>query len=793
MAKPRPRLAPLDSASAVHLAAQPPRLRRALDAAAEAWQQALEAPALWTVLFLLAGGWALLPPGFFTAPTVPAGAVAPRDYVAHRDLLLIDEATTREKQARERQEVRPVYDLHLAVARERVRQVETLFARGRRLLEQAGPEEAARASVLAELGRGLRPEGPAGAEGLHMADEQLALLAAKGFRRPLEERLTALFTHALRRGIVTNKALLLENRLHGVTLRNLETGGEQEHFNLFDHLDYPDEARAFLEEEVRDWPDLTRRERRLIVELSLANLPPNLDLNRSETLARRGAAVAAVAPVFNQVRKGQVVARAGDQVTPAQERAIAQLVGDRRVSQRLPPLFGTVLLLALAAGAVWLGLRHERLPHHGRRRLFGEALLLLLLALLGTKLHLVLAGGLARSFDTPPLDSLRSYAYTGPFAATALVAALLFGRQAALLLAVVYAVLVGRMAEAEPWLVLYALGGSLAALYAVERHQFKHRTVLLRVGLLVGLANAVMVLILISLSGGAQRGLLQAGFDLLMGLGGGLLVAAVASFALPALEGALGITTDIKLVELSNTNLPLLRRLAFEAPGTFQHSLMVANLAKEGCEAIGADTVLAYAGALYHDVGKVHRPEYFIENQRPGHNRHDKLAPSMSALILVNHVKEGVELARRHKLPQRLVDAVEQHHGTRLIKYFHSRALEVAGPGGEVSEESYRYPGPKPQGREMGVLMLADAVEAASRTLAEPTTAKIRALIRTLLDDCLHDGQLDETELTLSDLARAAEAFERVLSTILHQRIDYPGFDFNARVPRRAVEAVRAS
>jgi putative nucleotidyltransferase with HDIG domain len=211
---------------------------------------------------------------------------------------------------------------------------------------------------------------------------------------------------------------------------------------------------------------------------------------------------------------------------------------------------------------------------------------------------------------------------------------------------------------------------------------------------------------------------------------------------------------------------------------------MVANLAKEGCEAIDADAVLAYAGGLYHDLGKVFRPDYFIENQRPGQNRHDKLLPSMSALILINHVKEGLELAREHNLPQPIKDAIEQHHGTRLIKYFYNRALELADRTGEAREEKYRYPGPKPQNRVMGVLMLADGIEAASRTLVEPTPSKIRTLIRTIAEDCLRDGQLDETDLTLKDLSRISEAFFRVLANIFHQRIDYPGFDFNAEPTR---------
>jgi cyclic-di-AMP phosphodiesterase PgpH len=269
-------------------------------------------------------------------------------------------------------------------------------------------------------------------------------------------------------------------------------------------------------------------------------------------------------------------------------------------------------------------------------------------------------------------------------------------------------------------------------------------------------------------------------------LAGGMLTAAAASFAIPVCESLFGITTGIKLVELANTNLPLLRRLAFEAPGTFQHSLMVANLAKAGCETIGADSVLAYTAALYHDIGKTFRPEYFVENQRPGQNRHDKLLPSMSALILINHVKDGLELAKEHHLPEPILDAIAEHHGTRLITYFYSKAREMHDPqAGELAAEKFRYPGPRPRSKVMGVLMLADGVEAACRSLEDPSPARIRTVIKAITDDCLRDGQLDDTDLTLGDLNQVAEAFQRALAHIHHRRLDYPGYDFNARKERR--------
>ncbi|HWM94218.1 MAG TPA: HDIG domain-containing protein [Thermoanaerobaculia bacterium] len=766
------------------------------------WQRALETPSLWVVLFLLVGTWILMPGAFLFSPRATPGTIAARDYVASRDLLVSDAEATRAKQQQARDAVLPVYDLDLGALQDLDRRLEQLFARGRRLLprvsEGDSAEQPATQPVAQEL---LRQTGP---DQLRITDEQAELLVRKRFSAQLEERLRSLTGRALRRGVVSNKALLLQNRMRGVSLRNLGAGSggatEEIHFDLFNHLGYPGETREFLDAEIGDWSGYTSRERRLLTDLLFDNLSINLLPNRSETLDRSEAAAAGAGQVFNQIRKGQVIVRKGDVVDAAEARVIAQMRGERQLRMQVPPLAGTFFLLALAASVVWLALSREKVADHSARRVFGESLLLLLGSLLVAKFCFLVAGALSGAFEAEPLNSARSYAYALPFASLALLAALLLGRNAALILSILFSILASRLAvdgDAQ-WVVFYSFAGSLAAIHALDLYQFRQRLVMVRVGLVVGLINVVMVLILNAL-GAAERGWMQIGFDVLCAFIGGLLVTGVASFAVPILESMLAITTDIKLVELSNTNLPLLRRLAFEAPGTFQHSLMVANLAKEGCEAIGADPVLAYAAGLYHDVGKVLRPEYFVENQRGGQNRHDKLLPSMSALILLNHVKDGLELARENGLPRVIQDAISQHHGTRLIKYFYHRAIENRAveqkdsEAAEVTEDKYRYPGPSPQNKVMGVLMLADAVEAASRTLSEPTPAKIRGLIQTILDDILKDGQLEHTDLTLSDLRTVSDTFLRVLANIFHQRIDYPGFDFNAGSKREKRPVARAS
>ncbi|HYG62524.1 MAG TPA: HDIG domain-containing protein [Thermoanaerobaculia bacterium] len=761
------------------------------------WRRALDTPALWVTLLLVLGTWALMP-GLLFAPRATPGAIADRDYVAPRDLLFKDEAASGAKQERARADVLPVYDFDPGLTAERQRHLSQLFARGRQLLGAADDDPGAepqevRRRVVQEL---LRDE--QARAGIRLTSQEAELLARRRFAPELEERLAGVIAQALRRGVVSDKALLLENRMRGISLRNLATQRENVQVDLFDYLSYPDEVRDLVEAEVRDWSGLGAAERTLLVSLLVENIPANLYLNRSETLARQEAVAAEVGQVFNQIRKGQVIVRKGDVISAADAQAISQIRGERQLRLQVPPIAATFFLLGLACLVLWLGLASERVADHSRRRIFSEALLLLLLSVLGAKFCFLVAGALSGAFEAAPLNSLRSYSYAIPFAALGLLAALLLGRNAALLLSILFSSLMSRLVvDGEPmWVVFYAFAGSLTAIYALDLYQFRQRLVIARVGLMVGTINVVMALILTALTGLGDRGPVQIMFDVVCGLAGGLLVAAAVSFALPILESLLAITTDIKLVELSNTNLPLLRRLAFEAPGTFQHSLMVANLAKEGCEAIGADTVLAYTAGLYHDVGKVLRPEYFIENQRPGRNPHDKLLPSLSALILINHVKEGLELAREHGLPRVLLDAIQQHHGTRLIKYFYHRASEQREGTGEVVEEKYRYPGPRPQNKVMGILMLADGVEAASRTLVEPTVPKIRGLIQTITDDCLREGQLDETDLTLSDLRKVSESFLRVLSNIFHHRIDYPGFDFNAdpkREKRSATGAVKAS
>lgn len=238
-------------------------------------------------------------------------------------------------------------------------------------------------------------------------------------------------------------------------------------------------------------------------------------------------------------------------------------------------------------------------------------------------------------------------------------------------------------------------------------------------------------------------------------------------------EKLFNITTDVKLLELSDMNHPLLKNLSLEAPGTFHHSMIVGSLSEAAAKEIGANPLLARVGSYYHDIGKMEKPEYFVENQMDAENRHNILAPSMSALILASHVKNGVELAKKHGIPKLILNFIPEHHGTNTMVYFYNKAVEMAD-GNDVNEADFRYPGPKPQSKETGIVMIADAVEAASRTLTNPTPNKLRSFVENMVYKRSEDGQLDECDLTLRDLKKIVDAFVLVLYGVFQHRIEYP-------------------
>jgi putative nucleotidyltransferase with HDIG domain len=316
--------------------------------------------------------------------------------------------------------------------------------------------------------------------------------------------------------------------------------------------------------------------------------------------------------------------------------------------------------------------------------------------------------------------------------------------------------------------ILISILGSLMGI--LFSHKANQRNNLLLSGLLVGIFNSLAIFAFGFIN---TINIVQNSINSTQGIVGGFLSAVLAIGILPLFEQMFDIITPIKLLELSNPNQLLLKKMLFEAPGTYHHSLMVGNLAEASAESIGANPLLVRVGAYYHDIGKIKRPEYFVENQRGFDNPHEKIAPALSALIITSHVKEGLELARESRLPRIISDFIAQHHGTSLAKYFYSRALEEDQEG-QFSEEGFPYEGPKPQTKEVALVMLADSIEAAVRSLQEPSTENIREMVRLIIRDKLNDRQLEECDLTFKDLDIIADSFCKLLEGIYHKRIEYP-------------------
>src|SRR6185503_4413985 len=384
-----------------------------------------------------------------------------------------------------------------------------------------------------------------------------------------------------------------------------------------------------------------------------------------------------------------------------------------------------------------------------------------------------LSDSVANGMKSAPFNDPVFWNFAIPFAAASLLVVMLVDTQLAFLAGLVTALFAGMLAPTGIQQSLYAMISCAAAVYGIGRYRERQSVTL--AGLFVGLVNSAMAVALVAY---AEQPFTPNTLLLATGCGfvGGLLTAIFAAGGLPINESLFGILTDVKLLELSNADLPVLGQLALRAPGTNQHSHAVGQLAEDACRAVDANPLLARIGSLYHDIGKVAAPDYFVENQS-GQNPHDHLRPTQSAKIITSHVTYGMKLAKEIGLPKQIADFIPQHHGTRTLHFFLRKAKSMAKPNENVDDNDFRYPGPKPEFKETAIMMLADSCEAAARSLARPDPENIRSIVVKIVDAIVSDGQLDECDLTLRKLTTIREVMISSLTAIYHARIDYPGFN----------------
>jgi cyclic-di-AMP phosphodiesterase PgpH len=699
----------------------------------------------------------IVPKGGFAPGHYQPGDVASRDVKAPRDMLVPDPDLTAKKRIEAEQSILPLYDYDPGVGQvvsDRLKQVFDLL--------QSPAEEPPVSQTPEELRGSLE-----NLLGANLTKDEFALLTALAKDLDKQIGIRDALKQSLQSRIVGNLQLFQQDAERGVIVRSLLDQSEEHLVGKTSVIGVGDAMNQFADK-LAKVKSISTGDRKLLHGLVGRLIRPTLTLNKNETEERKLTAREAVKPVLFQVKKGEMIVREGARVTSDQVLKLKALraLGSDNGALRTSLGMLIAMILVLLVSYRFAGENISKFKLNSRDMLF------LVTTFIGQFVLIKLAIFLSNSVESgfPYIDS-NSYYYVFPFAVGAMVVRIVLNSEVALVFASLAAVFLGFLFGNSLFIALFAFTSSLTGAHWV-RH-CKERNMLYYAGLRISIVNIGAIIGLHLMAGHSldMQLIYKSGF----GIAGGFFCAVIVTALVPLVESLFKYTTDIKLLELANLNTPVLRQLMVQAPGTYHHSIVVGNLAEAGAEAINANPLLARVAAYYHDIGKVRKPQYFVENQSNQENKHDKLAPSMSSLILIAHVKDGVEIARENKLGSDLIDILRQHHGTALMKFFYDKAKSLQDPEvQQVDERDYRYPGPKPQTREAALIMLADAVEAAGRTLVDPTPARIQGMVQKIINNIFIDGQLDECELTLKDLHKIAKSFNQILAGIFHYRIDYP-------------------
>lgn len=713
-------------------------------------------------------------------------AIALRDLVIPRDVPVNDEDALDQKRAEVEAQVRAVYDFDPTIPDTVKRQVRLFFSGFRDLyppevLPLHGPTalEAAPITVPSAFIDDKEQDLLRAAHVL-LTTEQIKVLKAKAFAPELEAAtLDLLDSVYFTRGgnqiyIVFNKNdFPRKERDQGIEAYriNAPEAPPLEIVNL-DEVGDLSAAQNLIEKRAQEklgvFDPLTRA---VLTKIAKDLLQPNLHFNRDQTEEAKQMALAKLGIPQVTYKKDEVIVRKGQRLSPADMKKIGAIIAALKQTPGTRSfdsvaLFVMVLFfLAVLPTFARRDIRKFRVT--SKDLIFLAAVLVLSLAVL--KSVNFWAESAQKNLQNAP-EGLNFY-YLIPLAGAAMLVRMVLNSEIALVFSLALSALGGAVAGNSLFFVIYTLVGSVVA--AGEVRQCRQRSTILLAGVILGLCNVLLILLISVIT--SERLMYQTLLlNALFGLAGGVFISMVTAGMVPVAEFVFGYATDIKLLELLNQDHPLLKDLSMKAPGTHQHSLMVANLAEAAAKAIGANPLVARVSAMYHDIGKMNKPPYYAENQWDGQNIHDRLSPSMSTLIIHAHIKDGAELAERYKLPKVVVAAINQHHGQGLLRFFFEKAKELNASGVPIEETEFRYPGPKPQTRESAIIMLADVVESAARTVREPNPARLQGMVQKLINRFFTDGQLDECDLTLKDLHDIARSFNITLGAIYHHRPDYP-------------------
>jgi len=613
--------------------------------------------------------------------------------------------------------------------------------------------------------------------------EILAFFIEEKVSEELENYIRDIFSSLLKRIVVDNKISFQQDLEKGIQMNYLHSKRKirikpEESTNVLD----VNTAKAEIESVINK-TNLKESDKENLKILIISLLRPNLTFNKSETEKAKLTAVEKIEPVFFTFKKGQMIIRERDKITEDHILIFNSIKQKFDLFSYILKILGLALLILMLISLAFLILNDLSKIFRGNFKNHLIFVSIIIFYILISKSQIWLSNSIADSVQNESFHNLPSYFFLLPMSLGPILSTLLIDFPTGLIMVFVSSFFTGIILSSNPDLVIQSFIVGFVACFWIRK--YNSRTGIMKTGLIVGLFKSFFVLF-IALQLVELKDWNVLAFDMSCGFFGGILASLITLVALPAFEQIFKVTTDIKLLELSDTNNPTLKKLAVNAPGTFSHTMRVAELSEAAAQEINANHILARVAALYHDIGKMNKSSYFVENFRFNEkNPHDRLNPNMSRTIILSHVKEGQEIAEEQGLPDSIIDAIKQHQGTGLITVFYKKAQELAKEKDEnVVEGDFRYPGPKPQTKEMAIIMLADGIEAASRTLVDPTPASIKTFIAKMFERVIMDGQLDECPLTLRELAKIQNIFVQRITTAFHQRLDYPGVSFEGKKKR---------
>jgi hypothetical protein len=729
----------------------------------------------WTIAICLSAilTFLLTPQVHFFNPDYKVGSIAVRDVRADRDFLVEDRLSTEQKRAEAIKDFKSVYDYDSDTPSQLRATVTRAFSSAEQTYNLSANRSLNQLS-LQQLRNNFE-----NALGITLTDDEFYTLQNNKYSPHISDKISRLITSVYHTALITNAEFTKQDLSNGIVIRDIKNQKESIETNLktIQHIDTVD--AKLLKKAYNILESDSGNLKKVIVPLTKKLIQPNLTFNKSASERKKQTIQNDIKPVFFQVLKDEIIIREGQKISPLdQDKLTAFFVGRGEKSfSNISILLGTFfLILSLSIVLSYLTTKTSQIKDNITDIIFLSVTIVFQIILV--RAGIFMSEAINRAF---PLFPTEAYYYAIPFAAGAMLVGILINRNIALIFSMYASILVAFLFDGKISIMLFSFLGSVAASYHIAYS--KQRSAFFKVGLLLGVINCTTILFLCLSSPSCSILSATTVINLSMGFMSGIVSAIIVAGIIPLFETLFNYTTDIKLLELANLNQPIFQRMIMEAPGTYHHSIIVASLVEAAAEAIGANPLLAKVSAYYHDIGKIKKPQYFIENQRNSENKHNKLSPRMSSLIITSHVKDGCELASEDKLGTQITNIIREHHGTSLVSYFYEKAKHDRDSSIRALPESdFRYPGPKPQSREAGLVLLGDVIEASSRTLSNPTPSRIKNLVRERIDKVLMDGQLDECKLTLYDLNIIAETFTRILNGIFHQRIDYPEMvvrDFN--------------